>query len=822
MNAEVDVVIKISELEGATSFGKGDFVPIVQSGTTKKVERSIVVDSVKAELGTAALSDVDEFASQGNIQEIKEQVQSNSNEQNQRIDRIEYAVYLIRNNGINKAYRTQALMLADVANIPKDSIVSVVNDPANNPEINDINGEYHYNGSDFYKLPNNILTLIDAKTREAKAYADQKKVEAQKYSDGLVETALSKSVKSVKLPAIPLESNWLEIRNTNQKTAIKASENGDLEIYGVNLTQDIRESKDGLDILSEKNQTFSLPLFPSMSPSIKLYVNQTLFAEMEGGITNINGLRIPEKDLTKLKVPSLPTDSSQSLLSLYADTGESLMELSSENGKTKIVGLDLSSIPTGNSTASTDSITNKPSFYIANGKTMKADENGVTEFVNRELINPIAISNNACLTVQPTGFSSTPVQTVLTKDGKTFPNPYRVLVIIPFYGQSLSVGSGGVPIYTTIDKNLYPDFVLKFKSFSTIFNRTGGSGIIRVIEVDELKEFDALRATDFGNNYTGQTIADHMGIAIAEALNEASDGCVMRSLYFCAGVGGTLITGLGRGSDGYKTLMNAITAAKLIAAKKGWTVLVPALCWQHGESGSGDPQYQPELLSLRNNVNEDIKAITGQNSDVHFYMANPASQRSASAMASSMAMYRLHRDMPTQFTQVGGVYEGAVRSEAVDWTHLNTNGYMQLSYRYAAAIVHDLEHGFGSYRAVSPKKITRTDNIIDIEFNVPNPPLQFKTTSIIPLAQNYGFSYIDDSSSASITSVELLNATTLRITLSATPTGANKRIRAGFTFGSAQEYASRPRTNLCDSTAGQTPLGDELSRFCLTFEEPVS
>ncbi|WP_336152615.1 sialate O-acetylesterase [Acinetobacter ursingii] len=692
--------------------------------------------------------------------------------------------------------------------IPIHSVVTI-------SEAGEYQGDNIWDGSELKK------SLYDP-LNQSKDYTNLKFNESLNYSNTKINILSEIGINTFKMPSLPNDKDEFRLKNKNNKLVLKATEDGELEVYGVSFSSKINNNENQLTILAQQNQNYRLPLVPKSVDSSTIYINNFKFAELSNDGTVINNLKLNKSNLSVFQVPSLPSDSPKTLLSLYNKDGKSLILISEEKGKTQITGLDLSKDAESNHTENSNKNFNTPTFFVENGKTFKADEYGVSQFIDRPLNNPIGISNNACLTIQNTGFSTTAIQTVLAKNGKTFPNPYRVLVVIPFYGQSLSVGSGGIPIYTSLDKNPYPDFVLKFKDFSTIFDRTGGNGVIKVITEDQLKDFDALHATDMGNNYTGQTIADHMGIAIAEALNEATEGCVMRSLFFSAGVGGTTIDNLGPNSDGYKTLMNALKAAKRIAAEKGWSILIPAVCWQHGESGSSDTSYQAKLVNLRNTINTDIKSISNQSIDVHIYCANPAYQRNATGMASSMAMYRLNRDLPEQFTQVGGVYEGAVHDQATDWTHLNTQGYMQLSYRYAAAIVHDLQFGFGNYRAVSPKNITRNANIIDIEFNVPNPPLQFKTTSIIPLAQNYGFTYIDDSSSASISTVELLNATTVRITLSATPSGANKKIRAGFIFGSELTYSSRPRTNLCDSTPGKTPLGDDLNRFCLNFEELIN
>ncbi|MCL9676964.1 DUF4886 domain-containing protein [Acinetobacter sp. ACZLY 512] len=180
--AEEQISVKISELAETNNFNDDDELPLVQNGTTKKIKRTIVVESIKADLGSAAQADATDFEPAGAVQAVESQLNQNTSQQNERIERLEYSIYLIQKNGVFKAYRTKAQMLADIAIIPKNSVVSVVNDPANNAQTNDINGEYHYNGTDFFKLPNNILNLLNIKTAaaeaNAKSYADVKKAEA--------------------------------------------------------------------------------------------------------------------------------------------------------------------------------------------------------------------------------------------------------------------------------------------------------------------------------------------------------------------------------------------------------------------------------------------------------------------------------------------------------------------------------------------------------------------------------------------------------------------------------------------------------------------
>ncbi|MCK0915092.1 CotH kinase family protein [Acinetobacter pittii] len=181
--AEELELVKISELPDASNVTATDLVPIVQNGITKKVTAPIVRKYVVDSLGSAATASISDFEPSGSVLEVDLKSQARADEQNKRIDRIEVAAYLLRNNKVFKAYRSKALMLADVANIPANSLVHVVNDPANNAETNDINGQYHYDGNDFLKLPDGFLDLINEKAEEAlknaNLYTDSKVSAAQ-------------------------------------------------------------------------------------------------------------------------------------------------------------------------------------------------------------------------------------------------------------------------------------------------------------------------------------------------------------------------------------------------------------------------------------------------------------------------------------------------------------------------------------------------------------------------------------------------------------------------------------------------------------------
>lgn len=181
--AEELELVKISELPDASNVTATDVFPVVQNNVTKKVTAPIIRKYVVDSLGSAAKASISDFEPSGSVLEVDLKSQARADEQNKRIDRIEVAAYLLRNNKVFKAYRAKALMLADVTNIPVNSLVQVVNDPDNDPETNDINGQYHYDGTDFLKLPDGFLDLINEKAEEAlknsKLYTDSKISAAQ-------------------------------------------------------------------------------------------------------------------------------------------------------------------------------------------------------------------------------------------------------------------------------------------------------------------------------------------------------------------------------------------------------------------------------------------------------------------------------------------------------------------------------------------------------------------------------------------------------------------------------------------------------------------
>ena len=106
---------------------------------------------------------------------------------------------------------------------------------------------------------------------------------------------------------------------------------------------------------------------------------------------------------------------------------------------------------------------------------------------------------------------------------------------------------------------------------------------------------------------------------------------------------------------------------------------------------------------------------------------------------------------------------------------------------------------------------------------MPVPPLALDTTQVTNPG-NYGFEYTDGSGAPpAITSVQLVAADTVQITLAAAPVGANKRVRYAYTSKGnvTPGPISGVRGNLRDSDPTPSLYGNTLQNWGITFDLAV-
>lgn len=369
-------------------------------------------------------------------------------------------------------------------------------------------------------------------------------------------------------------------------------------------------------------------------------------------------------------------------------------------------------------------------------------------------------------------------------------------------GQSNSTGSEALPILNTVQN-------YQNRSFNTGV-RAGSSNLTSFIPLVE-----ALDST-----FNGQTIATSMTDFIW-ALVESEGRSPIPYLVSANGVPGARYDELSRGTAPYNAGIIQVQEAKRISLLMNKDYKVKAICNIHGESDQeyAKLNYGANVTTWQQNYEQDIKAVTQQTDSIPMLLCqqNAYSPSNASSPSTSTALevWKAHKANPDKIVLVGPRYQYDHPG-----TTLHLSGYMQQWHgeQYGKVYKHVVVDG-KSWRPLSPKTVTLNRSVIDVEFYVPAPPLVFDLSMIVsPNLTTYGFEYFDESSSPpTITSVLILNPTTIRITLASPPTGAGQLRYAYTGTGAGAGHWNGSRGNLRDSDATPSLHGYPLYNWCIQF-----
>lgn len=390
-----------------------------------------------------------------------------------------------------------------------------------------------------------------------------------------------------------------------------------------------------------------------------------------------------------------------------------------------------------------------------------------------------------------------------TANGTVQPLPYWGFLM---YG-SFAGGSSGAPVSTTP--------VAKAKMFAGGVVVTGAGEMSSIVQLQETADGSYGETPAAG--YVTESIAP-LGKAVFASVAPA-----------------TILANSLSGSSAYTFAKSEVQAAKTLlgAGMPG----VSHVFWFEGydDQGGAFANYATNLASLQSQLNADIKAITGQAADVPLYVYQqcilpPGQSPVEPNIAKSTALGSLtaHRANPTKIILIGPDY--ALPRRTADGLHYAAHSQRAIGCmiaRVAARIA-----AGGTTSPLMPTSVVRSGADIDITFNVPTPPLVFDLASVFnPASQvagnQYGFRYTDDSASASIASVTITGPDTVRVTLDAVPTGANKKIC--YAIDPASDWAPDPsfntlnrnRGNLRDSNVEPNSYGYDSYNWCVVFREDV-
>lgn len=387
------------------------------------------------------------------------------------------------------------------------------------------------------------------------------------------------------------------------------------------------------------------------------------------------------------------------------------------------------------------------------------------------------------------------------------------LRFLPVAGQS-NAGRGGLTglLITTA---LYPSHCLAFNI---------GSNAVGTAELDPetITDFAPLQDT-----VGGQFPATMAAFALEDAYRRAGRGSG-GTIGWTAWEGGQELSAFLPGTVNWENMIGGASKIPEIAAQYGRGVSCAATLMVQGEAGpftgyramlldyidafrpamatALDIEDEPVFVFEQINMRDNAVNPSGVEQDQYLV----AKERMGMGVVCSAPMY----DLPLKAT-------------VDDAIHVMPLGKLIQGERIAHVIRKIEEEG--DFTPLMPSSVIRSGADIDITFYVPAGNLEWDTDWILAI-QDYGFRYVDDTSTASVSSVTITGANTVRVTLNTTPTGANKRIQYGMGGLAAPPldgWASGrgQLMSVTDEDSYYHRLGyaipDKIRHYCLRFEEAV-
>ena len=172
----------------------------------------------------------------------------------------------------------------------------------------------------------------------------------------------------------------------------------------------------------------------------------------------------------------------------------------------------------------------------------------------------------------------------------------------------------------------------------------------------------------------------------------------------------------------YQAALTEATAITRLAKAVGKTYGVGAVVVTHGESDSGNHDYEAQLHQLWQDYNSDLRAITGQSQ--HIPMILTQQNAVADHSPSTLAQWKIGVDYPAEIVCSGPKYQYPYFTDGV---HLTGEGYRQLGEKYAQVYYQRVILG-RQWEPLEPTGAARRGWTITVHFHVPVAPLAWETT----------------------------------------------------------------------------------------------
>lgn len=378
---------------------------------------------------------------------------------------------------------------------------------------------------------------------------------------------------------------------------------------------------------------------------------------------------------------------------------------------------------------------------------------------------------------------------------------HKVVVCIPVYGQSYALGEEAKRI-TNFDS-------LRIKYNGRIVTEHMGHVFGYFDHSSRYKQY--LKRLLHYDRKAFELSVYSMAESLASQLGEDTLICI-----FPGGHGMNTIQELMKPVDPYNKFIAEIAHANHEAKRRGWEFYVPAVCWMQGESDIVEYpnyDYKEYFHRMYNDLNTDIKAVTGQKDDIRIISYQTST-------ITKGLRYKPNNDDGTEARTPTAQME-LVRDDSLIWVsgptypydfvneslHIDAVGQKSiglLAAKSAMGILRNEKRNIG----LVPIKYEVVGNDIRILFNVPEPPLCFDTINVRK-ADNYGFNVIRKDGTDLISDVKIDNDSII-INCMASPQGAKLR------YGINGEFLKGGRVN--GSRGNLRDSQNSLSNWCFLFE----
>lgn len=230
---------------------------------------------------------------------------------------------------------------------------------------------------------------------------------------------------------------------------------------------------------------------------------------------------------------------------------------------------------------------------------------------------------------------------------------------------------------------------------------------------------------------------------------------------------GAPVEDISKGTIPYDNTMHNISQAMAIASSNGVPLIVDAFLFYPGSANWNTPYntFRQLVIDLYDDINEDVKAMTGQTDDIVFILDQ----------THNGVLPLVNLDLALEFPERFKMAAARYMQPFIDSVHMQALG--------------NINHGAKGGRAASvtgwlPLYATSavlSGTTVTITLNSPSgTPLVIDTTTVQNYEDgNYGIRWVDDLESASVTGVTVTGPSTITVTLNAVPSGANPMIGIG-------------------------------------------